>query len=92
MVKSAPLAARKQAMDAALFFSAPWVPKPMINCRKPDRHTKTEKNQRHIRRLTFDTKDCFQVESSGNAVLSPPYTLALKPLTYRVKSKKSKES
>lgn len=34
MVKSAPLAARKQAMDAALFFSAPWVPKPMINCRQ----------------------------------------------------------
>lgn len=33
MVRSAPLAARKQAMDAALFFSAPWVPKPMINCR-----------------------------------------------------------
>lgn len=44
MVKSAPLAARKQAMDAALFFSAPWVPKPMINCRV--RHKKQKKSWR----------------------------------------------
>lgn len=43
MVKSAPLAARKQAMDAALFFSAPWVPKPMINCREQEGSRKTHK-------------------------------------------------
>lgn len=40
MVRSAPLAARKHAMDAALFFSAPWVPKPMINCGKTDTQDK----------------------------------------------------
>lgn len=32
MLRSAPLAARKQAIDAALFFSAPWVPSPIISC------------------------------------------------------------
>lgn len=31
MLRSAPLAAKKQAIDAALFFSAPWVPSPIIN-------------------------------------------------------------
>lgn len=34
MLRSAPLAAKKQAIDAALFFSAPWVPSPIINCNK----------------------------------------------------------
>lgn len=43
MVKSAPLAARKHAMDAALFFSAPWVPRPMINCSKADMNFKKKK-------------------------------------------------
>lgn len=40
MVKSAPFAARKHAMDAALFFSAPWVPRPMINCKHEERKKK----------------------------------------------------
>lgn len=43
MVKSAPLAARKHAMDAALFFSAPWVPRPMINCRAADMKRRKKK-------------------------------------------------
>lgn len=45
MVRSAPLAARKHAMDAALFFSAPWVPKPMINCGKTDTQDKLEAHE-----------------------------------------------
>lgn len=91
MVKSAPLAARKQAMDAALFFSAPWVPKPMINCRQTQT-TQKKQRRRRIRGtsgfLTFDTRDCMQCEHS--TCLLTPYTLAHKPLLYRVKSKKSK--
>lgn len=53
MVKSAPFAARKQAMDAALFFSAPWVPKPMINYREADRQMKTEQVRDTEGVLTF---------------------------------------
>lgn len=61
MVKSAPLAARKQAMDAALFFSAPWVPKPMINCREQERSRKTHK-VRDAPGFFFDMTDYFKVE------------------------------
>lgn len=39
MLRSAPLAAKKQAIDAALFFSAPWVPSPIINYNKIKRVT-----------------------------------------------------
>lgn len=50
MVKSAPFAARKQAMDAALFFSAPWVPKPIINCKVSDRKRRKKiKSETHSR-------------------------------------------
>lgn len=50
IVKSAPLAARKQAIDAALFFSAPWVPKPMINCRNihTNRHIRDTSSTAHL--------------------------------------------
>lgn len=52
MVKSAPLAARKHAIDAALFFSAPWVPRPMINCREAGMKRK-KKHQRYIQSITL---------------------------------------
>lgn len=54
MVRSAPLAARKHAMDAALFFSAPWVPRPMISYtgRQTRKNRPHKTNQTHIRCLT----------------------------------------
>lgn len=82
MVKSAPLAARKQAMDAALFFSAPWVPKPMINCREQERSRKTHK-VRDAPGFFFDMTDYFKVEPGERGGLwcaSTSHTVELEPV------------
>lgn len=54
-------------MDAALFFSAPWVPKPMINCGKTDTQDKLEAHEA----LDFWHN---RLNTVGYSVMSSAYT------------------
>lgn len=63
-------------MDAALFFSAPWVPKPMINCREPDRHAQKQIDQKRIGHFGHETL-FFGLKSGGTVVFCLPHASAL---------------